>query len=258
MGEHDDGGVGHEDLRLVPAEIQGLVLAQQRGFVGGEDRLSPEADTGKRGGGNNEGSAGGAFVPTRLFSIRESRMEDTDGVRGGSGSLVPGLEHATAGSVEGGDAVDSQKLEGRKNMADYTELNPPYRSALRCLFSGRFDRPHCGHIRQIQELGKRFAHVCVVILDHEEQVYPVRYRQQILRDILAGCVGSYSVHINRTHFSQITKQAADEFGCEIYAAGNMEVLKHMERIGYDTLWLDRAYDYEATNDRLGSKIRSEI
>lgn len=124
------------------------------------------------------------------------------------------------------------------------------------LFSGRFDRPHCGHIRTIQLLGQRFKKVIVVVLDYKKQHFPVGYRVQILRDILNNSKGEYEVVANLQHFARITKEELKRYKFDIYAAGNLEVLKHIDSIGFDTIWVDRPYEYNANNDRFAEKVKT--
>jgi cytidyltransferase-like protein len=111
-------------------------------------------------------------------------------------------------------------------------------------FSGRFDRPHTGHIVQIMRLGQEFDRVIVPVLDHPDQRYPVQYRVQVLQDILAMAKGNYFVYANKEHFGEIAKNQCPMF--DVYISGNFKCLKHMESLGYKTRYLDRAYGYSAT------------
>lgn len=137
-----------------------------------------------------------------------------------------------------------------------------------CLFSGRFDAPHCGHIKTVTDLGQRFKKVLVVVLDHPEQKYPVQYRAQIMRDILANCKGEYEVIVNQYHFGKISIDSLLKYDFHVYAAGNLEVLKHIEKIvsesmtaeerGITTLWVDRPYEIDASTERLGRIIKEML
>jgi len=99
-------------------------------------------------------------------------------------------------------------------------------------------------------LGEKYDAVKVVVLDHKEQEYPVAYRVQVLREAVSHMKGSYSIYSNRKHFAQITREELDEFlPWDIYGAGNMECLKHIEGMGYSVEYVERAYDYAATDDR---------
>lgn len=117
------------------------------------------------------------------------------------------------------------------------------------LASGRFDPPHLGHLASMQRLGKQFKKVIVVVLDHEGQKYSPQYRAQILKEVLNNSEGTYEVVINKDHFGQISKEAAAQYGKYVYASGNLECVKHMDELGYECLYIDRAYNYEASEDR---------
>jgi nicotinamide mononucleotide adenylyltransferase len=135
-----------------------------------------------------------------------------------------------------------------------------------CLISGRFDRPHTGHIRTIQLLGQRFNKVLVVVLNYREQKYSAQYRAQVLREILENCKGTYEVVINNYHFAAISIDELLKYEFDVYAAGNFEVLKHIEQI-YNTspsarekrkirtIWIDRPYGYDASTERLGQTLK---
>jgi cytidyltransferase-like protein len=126
------------------------------------------------------------------------------------------------------------------------------------VFSGRYDPPHCGHIRSIQELGQQYDHVFIVVLDHEEQKYPPQYRAQILRELLECAKGSYTVSVNKDHFANIDAAKLVQYEPFVYASGNLECLFHVERLGYETLYVNRAYSYEASEDRRLRKIKEAL
>jgi cytidyltransferase-like protein len=123
-----------------------------------------------------------------------------------------------------------------------------------CL-SGRYDPPHPGHITTLQRLGRRFKRVLVIVLNYPERKYPVDYVIQILEEILGNSVGTYEVFSNQDHFAKITKEQADLFKFDVYAAGNLETLDHMQKLGYDILWTDRTWHYEATDSRMAEDFK---
>jgi nicotinamide mononucleotide adenylyltransferase len=123
------------------------------------------------------------------------------------------------------------------------------------LFSGRFDRPHLAHIETITKLGQEYGEVLVVVLDHPEQEYPVQYRAQVLREQLARSRGKYSVAINRTHFGKIAKAELAKFKFDVYGSGNMEVLRHIESLGAECVFVDRTDDMAATAERKFKRIK---
>jgi len=125
----------------------------------------------------------------------------------------------------------------------------------RVVASGRYDPPHCGHIYTLQLLGQKYAEVIVVILDHEEQEYPVEYRCQILRKILACSKGRYTLRCNTTHFGQLRPDEWEQYKAHIYASGNLEVLKHIESLGIPVEYTPRAFEYSATDARIAKQLQ---
>lgn len=126
------------------------------------------------------------------------------------------------------------------------------------LFSGRFDRPHLGHIVSILRVGQRFNKVIVVVLDYPEQEYSVYYRAQMLDEILSNSVGNYDVIVNKEHFGKITAEQLRKYEFDVYASGNHDCLKHIESLGKKVMYIDRAYDFAATDDRQIQRIKKAL
>ena len=112
------------------------------------------------------------------------------------------------------------------------------------LFSGRFDPPHLGHFRTIQLLARDY-NVKVVVLDYPEQRFPISYRLRVLRETVGEALGNVSVVSNKTHFGKLTRPEWDAYGCDLYAAGNFEVLSHIEFMGIECIYVDRPYQLSA-------------
>ncbi|MBD3293847.1 MAG: adenylyltransferase/cytidyltransferase family protein [Armatimonadia bacterium] len=118
----------------------------------------------------------------------------------------------------------------------------------RVLFSGRFDRPHCGHVATIVKLSKEFDQVVVVVLRYDGEHYPSHYR----KDVLDWCVpDNVLLMINDTHFAEITREEWETFGCDVYAGGNEEVNEHMRLIGVPVYHVDRSFGYAASDEYKG-------
>jgi cytidyltransferase-like protein len=115
------------------------------------------------------------------------------------------------------------------------------------LFSGRFDRPHPGHIIQLKRLGEEFDRVIVPVLDYPEQKYPVQYRVQILEDAMNDKT-KYSIFANKDHFGRISMNEIENYFFDIYVSGNVKCLKHIESLGFKVRYVDRAYDYSASEE----------
>ena len=124
------------------------------------------------------------------------------------------------------------------------------------LFSGRFDCPHLGHLISILRLSKKFNTVIVVILDYPERMFPVEYARTVLCEALSSCVGDVEVFTNSTHFGRITRKELNEWEFDVYCAGNMEVLSHIKSLGVPVQYVERAYEYEANNDRFAKEVKN--
>ena len=125
---------------------------------------------------------------------------------------------------------------------------------MKICFSGRFDRPHCGHIATINKL-RKMGDVVVVVLDYPEARYPIEYRVSVLKQC---CWDSDAVSFltSKTHFANISLEEfkkVTEDGifrpCDVYAGGNEEVNEHMKSIGVPVLWVPRSFDYAASEEK---------
>lgn len=116
------------------------------------------------------------------------------------------------------------------------------------LFSGRFDRPHCGHIATIQHLGVMFKRVIVVVLDYPTQRFPVEFRQTVLETILSNSRGNYLVIVNTENFETIAAEDAAMYDFDVYASGNPKCVQHMMELGYEVYVTARSWDYEASKE----------
>lgn len=111
------------------------------------------------------------------------------------------------------------------------------------LLSGRFDVVHPGHIVTILRLLKKFSRVLVVMLDYPERRYPVCYCVDILQEIFEG--RPVEILVNNVHFGEITEDQLKDFNFDVYAAGNLKVLRHIEKLGFDVIYTERSYLYDA-------------
>lgn|GEM_PF-5169464 len=122
------------------------------------------------------------------------------------------------------------------------------------LFSGRFDPPHLGHLLSIARLGRQHE-VHVVILDHPEQKYPIAYRLQVFKEAVSYLQGGpYHVSANKVHFGRINRSELALYKFDFYASGNMACVQRMESLGYPCYYVERAYEYAATNDRIAKAV----
>ena len=112
------------------------------------------------------------------------------------------------------------------------------------LFSGRFDPFHVGHLRTVQLLARKYD-VLVVVLDYHKQRFPICYRLTAMRETIGTLIGNVQIECNKTHFGKLHKDEWELWGCDLYAAGNFEVLNHMESIGVRCIYVDRPYQISA-------------
>lgn len=119
------------------------------------------------------------------------------------------------------------------------------------LSSGRFDRPHPGHIITIQRLMRRYDHVIIVILDYPQQRFPIAQRLETLVNALSGSKGNLEIIINYIHFGKITREQLRELPeFDVYGSGNEEVLKHMSNLLGEnkTIYIPRYPGYSASKE----------
>jgi nicotinamide mononucleotide adenylyltransferase len=118
------------------------------------------------------------------------------------------------------------------------------------LFSGRFDPPTMGHTVAIQTLMLRYAMVLVVVLDYKGRRVPANKAQKLFDfhfDLVLPPIGRnrMKVAINKHHFGMITKEQLEKWlkkyklRFDVYVSGNVEVLQHMESLGYECRYLPR-------------------
>jgi len=119
---------------------------------------------------------------------------------------------------------------------------------LTCCFSGRFDNVHPGHIIQIMRLGQQYSRVIVPVLDYPEQHYPVNYRIQILTAALEYAIGSYDVFPDKIHFAHASREYLESLHFDFYVSGNIACLKHVSDLGFKIKYIDRAFDYSASEE----------
>ena len=82
------------------------------------------------------------------------------------------------------------------------------------------------------------------MLDYPERTYPVCYCVDIFEEAFEGL--PVEIVVNNDHFGEITKEQLNKFNFSVYAGGNLKVLRHIEKLGFDVLYCDRAYMYEAS------------
>jgi len=119
-------------------------------------------------------------------------------------------------------------------------------NGIRVLFSGRFDPPHPGHIASVLRLLNKpeVRSVTLVILDYPERDYPIVYCEKVFSE----CLKTHPVEIkvNKTHFGKLTHTEWKSFDCDVYAGGNLKVLRHIEKLGISVTYTERAFDYSAS------------
>ena len=125
------------------------------------------------------------------------------------------------------------------------------------LFSGRFDKPHLGHLITIARLGEKYKKVIVCVLDYEGQFYPIDDRVKILKDALGHVEGNYVIIVNRDHFGQITKDRIAKLPqFDVYGSGNYQCMMNMHVLGFESVAVDRYPHYAASDDVKYQKLMS--
>jgi len=132
------------------------------------------------------------------------------------------------------------------------------------LFPGRYDRLHIGHIITMQRLAKVYGKVVVVVFGYDGEKYSLSYRYQLLKECLGECRGNFEVKFNESDWRESRKVLTPEdvklfmknYTFDVYCTGNHKYLKTAEDAGYKVHYVERAYDYSATDDRAIQNIKS--
>lgn len=72
------------------------------------------------------------------------------------------------------------------------------------------------------------------------------------------CKGTYQIVVNKDHFAEISKEQLSKYTFDVYCSGNQKCLKHIEDLGYNVEYVERAYDYEAGDDRRWQQIKEVL
>jgi cytidyltransferase-like protein len=115
---------------------------------------------------------------------------------------------------------------------------------MRCLFSGRFDPPHPGHIASILRLADKYDEVVVMMLDYPDRNFPIEYCGKVFSECIER--EKVKISVNKTHFGKISLEEWELFQCDLYAGGNLSVLRHVEKLGIKVHYLERAFEYSAS------------
>jgi hypothetical protein len=128
------------------------------------------------------------------------------------------------------------------------------------LFSGRFDRPHPGHIITIARLGQKYDKVIVCMLNSLGSHYCIEDRQKIMCDALQYLRGNYQLVVNRHNFEKITQEQIDEIGIKFdaYGSGNYQCNLNMKQLGYEIVDVPRYPGYAARDDKCFQRIMQVI
>jgi len=116
---------------------------------------------------------------------------------------------------------------------------------MKALTSGRYDLPHPGHIANLFKIVRENINLLVVVLDYPERSCPVSYAIKVFQEIFDYTHYKIRFISNKTHFGQITKEELINYDCNLYCGGNLEVLKHIENLGFKTKYYERSFDYNA-------------
>ena len=115
------------------------------------------------------------------------------------------------------------------------------------IFSGRFDPPSPAHVCTIIRLAKRYKAVKVIMFNYKERDFPIDYCLQVFHEIFDSMSFDVEFIANTTHFAKITREELDAYKGDIYAAGNLTVLRHIENLGFPVIYVERAFEYYASD-----------
>lgn len=119
------------------------------------------------------------------------------------------------------------------------------------LFSGRFDPPTAGHLICVSTLLMKYAKIIVVILDYKGREGCTANKAKDLWDYYFDLIlppiarNKVAIVINDIHFGKITREQLNEFveknnlKFDVYLSGNIEVLKHIDSLGYSARYIPR-------------------
>lgn len=118
------------------------------------------------------------------------------------------------------------------------------------LFSGRFDPPTAGHFVAIETLLLQYAQILVVVLDYKGRDVPASKAKLLFDyhfDLILPPISRNKVIVltNHDHFGMVTKPQLERFlkrnniKFDVYISGNVDVLKHIEKLGYTCRYLPR-------------------
>lgn len=124
------------------------------------------------------------------------------------------------------------------------------------LWSARADPVNTSHLITLLRLKEKNDVLKIVLLDYPERDFPISYCKAILEEF-TSFISGFEVCVNTTHFGKITADELKEYDADTYYSGNLEVLKHIESLGCIACqYVERAYESNSTEIRLGSKVRS--
>lgn len=125
------------------------------------------------------------------------------------------------------------------------------------LFSGRYDKPHLSHFLTVRDLADKYKKVLIVVLDYPESHYPLCVRMHIFKKAMQD-YENVKIIANNTHFGKITLDELKAFNCDVYGAGNEDVLKHIESLGFPCVYVPRTLDTAASEDVKYQKIKKAL
>jgi hypothetical protein len=108
----------------------------------------------------------------------------------------------------------------------------------------------------IKRLTKKYAKVQVVILDYPDRKYSPQYVKKYLDELFD--YGNVAVSINSDHFGKISRDAIGKYLFDVYASGNHMCLNHVRKLGYEVEYVERAYDWTATDDRIVKTVMEAL
>ena len=109
------------------------------------------------------------------------------------------------------------------------------------------DPPHPAHFCNLIRIAKKYDSLKVVLLDSPKRDFPIDYCLQVLQEIFTEIPLKIEFIVNTTHFAEISREELDSYGCDVYVGGNLKVLRRIESLGFPIKFIERAYDYTASD-----------
>jgi hypothetical protein len=109
------------------------------------------------------------------------------------------------------------------------------------LYYGHFDPPTASDIVTIQRLARRFRIVYVLVDDQGYSKHTTSYRMAVLEDAFSHLCPQVMFSTTEENFLRIDRGLMGKFTYDTFGCTDLDILRHMESIGVDTVYVEQAY-----------------